>query len=283
MRGSDTEFLSGTLEKILFCIPEKGFVIGRFQQESVSKPVVIKGTLFNVSEGVQIRIGGNWSLHPTYGKQFLVQEFALVQHTTCEGMERYLATEVPGIGKKTAARILKEFGLKTFEVIDNNPEALLKIPKISQKQYQALLVARQGESGTRAVKSFLLGVGISPHLVEKLIAHYGLTSMPMVQQNPYQLTELPGVGFRMADTIARNIGFELNSPQRASAAILYLLKQLAGDGHTCYPGLNLVQKTHEDMQIEKSVVELALTQLKQDAILESQRIPFPQIRYNRWR
>jgi hypothetical protein len=36
-------------------------------------------------------------------------------------------------------------------------------------------------------------------------------------QDPYRLTELPRIGFKIADRIARSVGVELDDPQRLRA------------------------------------------------------------------
>ena len=51
-----------------------------------------------------------------------------IEPNTREGIEGYLASGVfPGIGPKTAERIYQKFGDETFEILDQEPEQLLKI------------------------------------------------------------------------------------------------------------------------------------------------------------
>ena len=55
----------------------------------------------------------------------------------------------PGIGPKTAERIYQKFGEKTFEILDQDPEQLLKIKGFTKKQLQAVKEGREDQQGFR--------------------------------------------------------------------------------------------------------------------------------------
>ena len=67
-----------------------------------------------------------------------------------------------------------------------------------------------------------------------------------MKQNPYRLaTDIFGIGFVTADQIAEKLGFDKNSELRAEVGILYVLNQLADDGHVYYPYEPLIGKCQE--------------------------------------
>ncbi|MGK5095150.1 ATP-dependent RecD-like DNA helicase [Deltaproteobacteria bacterium TL4] len=270
MMSQEEVTLVGTLERIIYENPEAGFLIGHFLQEKSSTPITIKGTLFNIALHDTLQLKGRWENHKVYGTQFGVTEFMPVLPTSLEGMERYLASDVfKGIGKRTAKRIVKTFGEQTFDIIDNSPEELLKkVPRFNKKHFNAIMAVREDQKGIREVMSFLHGLGISQSYAYKIFNKYGFSAVPLIQTNPYQLTEIQGIGFLIADTIARKIGFDENSIERATAGGLYMLEQLASQGHTCYPRALLVQKTHEELKIDVEVLEKAITQSLNDRFLK---------------
>jgi len=56
----------------------------------------------------------------------------------------------------------------------------------------------------------------------------------VISANPFLLTEVWGVGFKTADTIARKLGFSMTDPRRVKAGIIHTLQQARdGEGH-CY-------------------------------------------------
>jgi exodeoxyribonuclease V alpha subunit len=57
----------------------------------------------------------------------------------------------------------------------------------------------------------------------------------MVSERPYELTKVFGVGFHLADRIARGSGVPRSSPDRAAAGVLHLLAEAERGGSTCMP------------------------------------------------
>ena len=197
----------------------------------------------------------------------------LIEPTSEEGIVRYLSSEVfKGIGKKTAERIVKKFGKDTFKIIDSSPKLLSKVKGVGKKQQKYLLEAWDDQRGLRDVMTFLRAVGISHAYAQRIFAKNGLNCIPLIKANPYQLTDIPGIGFLTADGIARNLGFDNNSPHRADAGLLYMLEQQALNGHTCFPRRDLLEKTVQELNIDSSMLESSIQQLLEDRLLNSEKI-----------
>ncbi len=264
--------LIGSVERIVYIQPETGFMIASFLPENMQELITIKGTVFNVGEKSIIEVKGKWEVHKIYGKQLVVHEFAPILPKSPRGIERYLISDIPGIGKKTASRIVTKFGEETFRVIDESPRDLLKIPQFNKKQLKQLLEVWEEKKGERDILTFLHEIGSSSAQALKILQHFGLNAIPLLKNNPYQLTEIHGIGFQIADQIARNLGFDVNSQQRAIAGTLYVLSQLSLQGHTCYPRELLIDKTSEDLGIEKNIVIEAVQQLLKDRLLKTKKM-----------
>ncbi|HAF88156.1 MAG TPA: ATP-dependent RecD-like DNA helicase, partial [Deltaproteobacteria bacterium] len=224
--AEDNVNLVGTLEKILYSNLENGFLIATFLVENTTKPITVKGIVFNTHERETLLLKGCWENHKVYGRQFSIREFMPVEPTSEEGMVRYLSSKVfKGIGEKTAQHIVNKFGKNTFKIIDISPESLSKVKAVGKKQRKSLLAAWDEQRGLRDVMTFLRGVGISHAYAQRIFAKNGLNSIPLIKTNPYKLTDIEGIGFLTADGIARNLGFDKNSPHRAVAGLLYMLEQ----------------------------------------------------------
>ena len=271
--SEDFVSLVGTLEKILYTNPENGFLIGTFITENSIRPITVKGIVFNTHEHETLRLKGSWENHKTYGRQFSIREFMPVEPTSEEGIIRYLSSEVfKGIGKITAERIVKKFGKDTFKIIDSSPKLLSKVKGVGRKQQKSLLEAWDDQRGLRDVMTFLRGVGISHAYAQRIFVKNGLNSIPLIKANPYQLTDIPGIGFLTADGIARNLGFDNNSPHRADAGLLYMLEQQALNGHTCFPRRDLLEKTVQELNIDSSMLESSIRKLLEDRLLNCEKI-----------
>ena len=196
-----------------------------------------------------------------------------VEPTSEEGMIRYLSSEIfKGIGKKTAERIVNKFGKNTFKIIDNSPKILSRVKGVGRKQQKSLLSAWDDQKGLRDIMTFLRGVGISHTYAQRIYAKNGLNSIPLIKSNPYQLTDIPGIGFLTADGIARNLGFDKDSPHRADAGLIYILEQQALNGHTCFSRQSLLEKTVQELNIDSSMLESSIQQLLEDRLLNIEEI-----------
>ncbi|MDP6655971.1 MAG: ATP-dependent RecD-like DNA helicase, partial [SAR324 cluster bacterium] len=271
--AEDDVNLVGTLEKIVYSNPENGFLIGTFLTENSAIPITVKGIVFNTRERETLRLKGYWENHKVYGRQFSIREFMPVEPTSVEGMVRYLSSEVfKGIGEKTAQHIVNKFGKDTFKIIDSSPELLSKVKGVRKKQQKSLLAAWDEQRGLRDVMTFLRGVGISHSYAQRIFAKNGLNSIPLIKANPYQLTDIPGIGFLTADGIASNLGFNKNSPHRAAAGLLYMLEQQALNGHTWFPYQTLLEKTAQEFDIQAEMLKSSIQQLLDDSLLHSEEI-----------
>ena len=86
---------------------------------------------------------------------------------------------------------------------------------------------------------FLQGHSVSSTYAVKIYKQYGDQAIEVVSRNPYQLaTDIYGIGFITADTIARNLGIAPDSDVRYQAGLLYLLSQ-ASEGSLYYSGRNI--------------------------------------------
>ena len=273
--AEDNVNLVGTLEKILYSNLENGFLIATFLVENTTKPITVKGIVFNTHERETLLLKGCWENHKVYGRQFSICEFMPVEPTSEEGMVRYLSSKVfKGIGEKTAQHIVNKFGKNTFKIIDISPESLSKVKGVGKKQRKSLLAAWDEQRGLRDVMTFLRGVGISHAYSQRIFAKYGLNSIPLIKTNPYKLTDIEGIGFLTADGIARNLGFDKNSPHRAVAGLLYMLEQQALNGHTCFTRQALLEKTSQELDIKLEILETSTQQLLDDSLLYSEKFQF---------
>src|SRR5438034_601267 len=79
----------------------------------------------------------------------------------------------------------------------------------------------------REVEAFLFAHGIGAGLAARLVRTYGSDVIAVLQADPYRLTEVPRIGFRVADRVARSLGIELDAPQRLRAGLLFTLGEAA--------------------------------------------------------
>ena len=93
------------------------------------------GVMPPVTSGEKLRITGEWTEHPVYGRQIKVQSLEIEQPTTLSGIEKYLSSGmIRGVGPATAKLLIRAFGEKTLDVLYSEPERLLEVSGIGEKR-----------------------------------------------------------------------------------------------------------------------------------------------------
>ncbi|HEV2579777.1 MAG TPA: ATP-dependent RecD-like DNA helicase, partial [Ktedonobacteraceae bacterium] len=176
---------------------------------------------------------------------------------TLTGLEKYLGSGlIKGIGPVTARRIVAHFGLDTLDIIEQSCSRLVEVPGIAAKRVAMIERAWAAQKAIKDVMLFLRGHNVSTTYAVKIFKQYGDQAIAVVSRNPYQLaTDIFGIGFVTADTIARNIGIAPDSDFRYQSGILYVLQQAAEDGHCFLPERELVERVVKQLALPESPVD----------------------------
>lgn len=249
--------IEGTVEDIIYRNEENGYTVVVIDNDG--SPVTAVGYFPMLSEGEYLCLEGEHRYNSKYGMQFEVKNIASVSPQTKEGITRFLASGlIQGVGEVIASRIVDKFGLKTFEIIEKNPEQLAQIKGISLDKAQKIAQSYTAVQSMREAVMFLQGYGISPSLSIKIYREYGNAVKDIILKNPYKLVEdIEGIGFLTADKIAQKVGIKPDSDFRLRAGIIYILKSAAEkNGHTYLPLDVLNKSVQEILKIDKTQDEL---------------------------
>src|SRR3954454_11664780 len=195
------------------------------------EPVTLAGPLGQVNAGERLVCSGVFSQHPRYGWQFAVETFRSALPQSREGIVLWLKTRVPGIGPAFANAIVRHFGAEeVFAELDHRPERLREVRTrsgraISRASVERVIAAWREVATIREVETFLFTHGISAGLATGLVRRYGDEIVAVLTQDPYRLVELPRVGFKIADRVARSLGVEPDDPQRLQAGLRFVLEE----------------------------------------------------------
>lgn len=192
------------------------------------------GYCLPVAANLRYDMKGHWSNNPSHGLQFEVEKYDEVIVPSKEGIVAYLSSgQIKGIGPVMAERVFDAFGMDTLSILDKEPERLLEIRGISSAKLEKITQSYLENRGARDVVAFLTPHGITAGRAVQFYREYGNRALEIVQDHPYRLCEIDGIGFRTADKIALNMGVSKLSPDRVDEGILYTLKENEGKGHLC--------------------------------------------------
>ncbi|MBW2580291.1 MAG: ATP-dependent RecD-like DNA helicase [Deltaproteobacteria bacterium] len=258
--------LEGQIEKITYTSVETGFTIAKVKVDGHRGLVTVVGNIAAPTVGEIIKMKGEWVNHPRYGEQFKIAHYDTKIPASVYGIGKYLGSGlIKGIGPVMAERIVEKFGKETLEVIEQQVDRLAEVEGIGRKRVRMIRRAWAEQKEIREVMIFLQSHGVSSGYATKIFKRYGRKSIEVVKQNPYTLaTDVFGIGFVTADGIAEKLGFAKDSELRAEAGILYVLSQLAEEGHVYYPYEPLVEKCQGILQVEREVVVKSFAKIALD-------------------
>ena len=271
------------VEHITYQNQENGWSVMKVKVKGYDNLVTLTGSLLDVPVGSVLLVDGDWRVDPKYGQQFVAQSWTEVMPATLYGIEKYLGSGlVKGIGPAYAKAIVSRFGLETIDVIENNIERLLEVPRLGRKRMEKIHESWEKQKDIKEVMVFLQGHGVSTAFAAKIYRKYEKESIAKVKENPYQLADdIWGIGFKTADSIASKMGYEKNDPRRCRSGILYTLNELAEDGHVYAEPEQLVESAVKLLEAEETPVRQALATMMEakDVIADNDVIYLPPFYY----
>ncbi|HEU5378659.1 MAG TPA: ATP-dependent RecD-like DNA helicase [Ktedonobacteraceae bacterium] len=269
-----TEHLQGIVERITFHSDESGYTVARLKVPSAHDLITIVGSFPDIHAGQTLRLGGYYREHPKYGQQFQVVWAQETKPATLTGLEKYLGSGlIKGIGPVTAKRIVKHFGLDTLEIIEQSCARLIEVPGIGERRVGMIERAWAAQKAIKEVMLFLQGHGVSTTYAVKIYKQYGNQAIEVVSKNPYQLaTDIYGIGFITADTIARKLGIAPDSDFRYQAGLLYVLSQAGEEGHCFLPVKKLVEHSTKRLALPDAPVDPARIEALIEAMAKEQQL-----------
>lgn len=258
MEKEEKTTVEGIVNEIIFQNDENGYTVCELDVDG--DLVTLVGLMPYLTAGEHLRASGEWTVHPSFGRQLKVGYFEKSLPKNTEAIYHYLASgAIKGVGPVTAQRIVDRFGTDTFDVLENNPLWLAEIKGITKKSAEAIGEAFAAQFGVRNVMMFLssyFGAAVSVRIYKK----YKSAAIDIVKANPYRLCEeVAGVGFEKADVVGKELGFLPDCNERVEAGIRYALSNAAYQGGHCYlPYAMLIDECRRVLSVDTQVIDNAV-------------------------
>ncbi len=260
------EELSGVVERITYSNEANGFAVIKMKSKGFPELVTVVGTLATVHVGATVKTNGFWKVDTKFGRQFTAASFEETVPATLAGLEKYLGSGlIKGIGPKFAKLIVKTFKDKTIDILEEAPDSLIKVPGIGQIRVTTIKKAWVEQKEIKNLMIFLQEHDVSTHFAGKIFKAYGNNSISVVKENPFRLADdIWGIGFRTADTVAKKLGTDPLSHARCRSGILYVMNELAGEGHCFVTRPQLSKACEKLLELPEDVIVSALTRMAAD-------------------
>jgi exodeoxyribonuclease V alpha subunit len=206
--------------------------------------IVLVGPLTHLEARDRTRVVGTWVDDSRYGPQIKVTEAHPLPPSDAESLKALLM-RVKHVGPKRAERLVKRFGADgVLDAVDGDPVRAFAAAGLRRERAREAADSWESLRATRQLHMLLAPHGLA-YLAARIHNEYGPTAHRVVSDQPYELTSVFGVGFQLADRIARGIGVPASSPERARAGMVHLLSEAERGGSTCMPLDALLGSLHE--------------------------------------
>lgn len=225
--------IEGTVKDIRYRNEENGYTVGLLSTEDGDITIVGHAAFINIDEMVSLE--GELIFHNKYGEQFSFTSIQTIMPDTIKGIENFLSSGlISGIGPQLAKRIVDKFKEEALKIVQYEPERLKEVHGIGDKKLKKIVDSFAEHREIRDIMVYLQQFDITTNLGIKIYKVYGSETISIVSNNPYQLTEdVRGIGFKIADKIAYQMGIDHKNPHRIKAGLKYIIMEAAGEGH-CY-------------------------------------------------
>lgn len=197
--------------------------------------IVLTGIFGSLHEEMPYRFIGTIVTHPKYGQQFSVTSYQQNQPTGFNGLVAYFSSDrFPGIGKKTAEKMIELLGEEAIERIIHDETTLEQVPGLSQQKRDHIRQIILENQGTERLLFELTNLGITATIAQKMLAIYKEKALTVLQEDPYQfLQTIDGIGFRRIDAVAQKLEIPPDSLLRLKGALFTVIRDVSyQSGHT---------------------------------------------------
>ncbi|WP_242364175.1 ATP-dependent RecD-like DNA helicase [Limosilactobacillus antri] len=238
---TEPSFFVGQVQSEIFSSPDSFFKVLVVSVEEANfdwseGEITVTGSFGDLSDDQTYRFEGKLVEHPRYGQQFQASSYHVNQPTSRTGLVEFLAgKQFPGVGQKTAEKVVDALGTAAIDKISADPHVLdgLKLRSAVKKSIIDNLQANQG------LDQVIIGLndyGFGSNLISTIVDRYGEDALHIISENPYQLAaEIDGISFKRADQVAAKLGIADDDSRRITAAIIQSLDDLTmatGDTYT---------------------------------------------------
>lgn len=225
-----------------------------------------------------------------WGVQFKFNGLQKLVPAERNGLIIFFTRNLNGVGIKTAEKIVDILGSSAVQDITQDYTVLMT--KVGLSENKAISISNQITNLTSSLEElqFFARTGLGTSRIALVKKFYkdkstgakAINVVDLIKKNPYQLVDdVKGIGFKIADSVALNIGFATNDPYRIGAGLKFALKEeveMKGNIWTAYDELVKLTASKSYLNIPTFDVIPVLDKMIADSELieENMRIYLPE-------
>lgn len=244
---------------------DKNYVIGLFKIKEtddeemnnyVNKTITFTGYFDSLNTEENYIFYGDTSIHPKYGLQYTVKEYERIKPSDIDGIISFLASPLfKGVGDKLASKIVNTLGVNTLNLILEDKNNLLQIPKLSSKKINSIYdtLVKYEDSHNTIVYLTELGFTMKDSLT--IYNKYKYETISRIEYNIYKLIDdIDEINFLKIDEIGKKMNIDPNDDRRIKACIYYIMESITynnGDTYLLFDDIYETTINYLKYEVEK--------------------------------
>ena len=266
-------YIKGNIRDI-FYKTDKGYMVGVFKiketnddelTDYVNRTITFNGTFHELINDSEYKFYGEVSHHPKYGLQYRVNYYEKLVPEEKNSIITFLSSGIfPGVGVKTATKIVEKLGDKTIDLILDDYNNLLMIPSIKEEKAKMIYDILYNEQMSYKTILYLQDKGFSMNDSVKIYEYYKEKTIEVIENNIYKIVkDINGIGFNTVDSIALKIGIDKKDERRIESCIINSMYDLCMTSGSTYSSFNEIYlRTYKYLDIDIDIKEFEYYVLK---------------------
>ncbi len=259
-------YIKGIYKKTIFQSND-GFVVGLIKIKDtndqelldyIDKQFTFTGLFAQLNIDEEYKFYGNVIDNQKYGIQYKVEKYEKIMPEDKDGLIIFLSSDIfPKVGEKTAKQIVDTLGNKCLELIVDDYNCLLKVPKMTLKKAIDIhdKLIKYNESFEVIVYLTNLGFNMKDSL--KIYNHYLDDTIRVITNNPYELIDTVKISFNKIDLLKKELKINDNDERRILSLIIYVMKNICFQTGDTYLNFELIYRAFKYVY-EQEITEESL-------------------------
>lgn len=257
MADKKLECIKGTVEDITFYNQDNGYTV--MEISCGNEGVTVVGNFSQLAVGSQIETTGEWTVHPSYGRQFKAETLTETLPQDAAGILRYLSSGIiKGVGRATAEKIVNAFGSDSFDVIEKDVDRLSSIKGISKPAARKIQRSFIEKFASRQTIEELKQKGLTQKEAFDAYNFFHENAVEVFDDNPYDFVAAGIYDFDRAEDVAEALDEPVSPNLRAQSLVEHIVDHNISNGHTCLPRESVVRTAKAYLSCSDDVAEIAI-------------------------
>lgn len=189
------------------------------KMRKLTREMTIVGVFPSIFKDDEFEAEAQYEMDNNYGpklKLTKIPEYVIPENE--KALAKFIAIRIKGLGLKKATEMVSDLGLNIIDLICADKVDFSKY-KISEKKGEAI---KKGLSNIVSFERLAISIqelGFPLYYATKIYKEFGETSLQVLKENPYKISDIELLPFSVVDMIAKKNGLVYDCEERIQASI----------------------------------------------------------------